>query len=149
MLICPNRVAQLCYDFYSQKIPSKNKPVANQWTTLAAILMTSNNCKGYLNTYRSTWLLKLKNFICFFYCIEDQTELQILCLTTGTKCLSEKQLPVDGSLVHDSHAEVLARRCFIRFGKNHQFKKRCLSKVRTLIFYFLTVKNSFKRCYGF
>ena len=66
MLICPNRVAQLCYDFYSQKIPSKNKPVANQWTTLAAILMTSNNCKGYLNTYRSTWLLKLKNFIWFF-----------------------------------------------------------------------------------
>ena len=85
-----NRVAQTCYDFYKKTIPLKCRPVSAEWTTLASILLETNN----------------------------QTSLKVLCLTTGTKCLSEKQLPVDGTLVHDSHAEVLARRCFIRYMLN-------------------------------
>lgn len=61
-----------------------------------------------------------------FLAVKDsRTDLKILCLTTGTKCLAEKQLPVDGSLVHDSHAEVLARRCFIRYLLNEISKIKC------------------------
>lgn len=55
-------------------------------------------------------------------------DLKILCLTTGTKCLAEKQLPIDGSLVHDSHAEVLARRCLIRYLFNEIAKLKCNDK---------------------
>jgi hypothetical protein len=35
---------------------------------------------------------------------------QVVSLATGTKCLSAVARSCDGSLVHDSHAEVLARR---------------------------------------
>lgn len=89
MLISADQVANVCYDFYKKNVPSKNQPVNNEWTTLATIIQVKNNNK-----------------------IPD---LKVICLTTGTKCLAEKALPIDGSLVHDSHAEVLARRCFKRY----------------------------------
>jgi len=89
-----NRVAQICYDFYKKTVPPKCKPANTEWTTLASILLETRISSN------------------------DETSLKVLCMTTGTKCLSEKQLPVDGTLVHDSHAEILARRCFIRYMIN-------------------------------
>ncbi len=84
-----NRVAQTCYDFYKKKIPSKWRPSATEWTILASILSETSD----------------SNF-------------KVLCLATGTKCLSEKELSVDGTSIHDSHAEILVRRCFIRYILN-------------------------------
>ena len=89
MKISANEVADTCYNYYKNSIPNKNKPVENEWTTLASILSINQGNDG-------------------------KASLKVLCLTTGTKCLPEKLLPFDGSLIHDSHAEVLARRCFIR-----------------------------------
>ncbi|KAJ7755671.1 adenosine deaminase/editase [Mycena maculata] len=40
---------------------------------------------------------------------------KIVSLATGTKCLPATRLPVDGESVHDSHAEVLARRGAVRW----------------------------------
>ena len=37
----------------------------------------------------------------------------VVALATGSRCLGASQLPADGSLLHDSHAEVLARRAFL------------------------------------
>lgn len=38
---------------------------------------------------------------------------------TGSKCLGENELSLDGSLVHDSHAEVVAKRAFILYLLDH------------------------------
>ncbi|KAG9015596.1 hypothetical protein FRB90_004773 [Tulasnella sp. 427] len=41
--------------------------------------------------------------------------LKCISLGTGTKCLPESKLPPKGDILHDSHAEVLARRSAIRW----------------------------------
>jgi tRNA-specific adenosine deaminase 1 len=40
---------------------------------------------------------------------------KIMSLATGTKCLPVSKLTTDGESVHDSHAEVLARRAAVRW----------------------------------
>lgn len=50
--------------------------------------------------------------------------VKVISLATGTKCLPTAKLPVQGEALHDSHAEVLARRGAIRWfleeiGRSH------------------------------
>ncbi|KIK99701.1 hypothetical protein PAXRUDRAFT_30345 [Paxillus rubicundulus Ve08.2h10] len=40
---------------------------------------------------------------------------KIIALATGCKCLPKDRLPQQGDALHDSHAEVLARRCALRW----------------------------------
>lgn len=40
---------------------------------------------------------------------------KIIGLATGSKCLPKDKLPLQGEAVHDSHAEVLVRRCALRW----------------------------------
>ncbi|KAJ7873356.1 adenosine deaminase/editase [Mycena olivaceomarginata] len=63
------------------------RPPARQWTILASFFLTSS----------TTGLHK------------------IISLATGTKCLPANRLPADGESLHDSHAEVLARRGAVRW----------------------------------
>jgi tRNA-specific adenosine deaminase 1 len=42
-------------------------------------------------------------------------EIKVISLATGTKCLPTSKLSNRGELVHDSHAEVLARRSALRW----------------------------------
>lgn len=42
-------------------------------------------------------------------------QLKVISLATGTKCLPASNLPILGDALHDSHAEVLARRGAIRW----------------------------------
>jgi len=46
---------------------------------------------------------------------ENEDDMRVVSVTTGTKCASMKSLDAKGETVSDSHAEVLARRCFIHF----------------------------------
>jgi tRNA-specific adenosine deaminase 1 len=46
---------------------------------------------------------------------ESLTQPKIIALATGCKCLPKDKLPLQGEAVHDSHAEVLARRCAVRW----------------------------------
>ncbi|KAL1681272.1 hypothetical protein EV122DRAFT_205797 [Schizophyllum commune] len=45
----------------------------------------------------------------------DTPEFRIISLGTGTKCLPTCQLPLHGEALHDSHAEIIARRGAIRW----------------------------------
>ena len=46
---------------------------------------------------------------------EKREDLQVVALGTGTKCLPGDEYTLDGSAVHDCHAEIIARRSLIRW----------------------------------
>ncbi|KAJ7781626.1 adenosine deaminase/editase [Mycena metata] len=50
-----------------------------------------------------------------FFLTSCATGFKIVSLATGTKCLPSNKLPADGEALHDSHAEVLARRGAVRW----------------------------------
>ncbi|KAI9066359.1 adenosine deaminase/editase [Trametes sanguinea] len=49
------------------------------------------------------------------FVLRTSEELRVISLGTGSKCLPAERLPPHGDALHDSHAEVLARRGFIRW----------------------------------
>ena len=42
-------------------------------------------------------------------------DAQLICLTTGSKCISGSFLSMEGESLNDCHAEVLARRCLVNY----------------------------------
>lgn len=42
-------------------------------------------------------------------------DAKVVAIGTGTKCFTDKYKDENGTILHDMHAEVLARRSFIRF----------------------------------
>ena len=83
-----SQVATECFDKF-RTLPKQGKPTDKQWTVLAGIVLVRNH--------------------------SEKLELKIVSLATGTKCLdgSTRLESNPGTLLHDSHAEVLARRGFI------------------------------------
>ena len=89
------RIAENCYHQYDQLI-SGGKPSNNQWTHLAG-----------------------------FVSVDKDEHIEVLSLGTGTKCLGGQieERGQNGCLLHDSHAEVIARRALLRL-----FYEEILSK---------------------
>ncbi|BFZ12905.1 hypothetical protein BsWGS_15944 [Bradybaena similaris] len=73
-----------------KKLPKKGKPQSNrEWTLLSGVVMSIKEKFG----------IKLKT----------------LSLGTGSKCIGKSKMSPKGDVLNDSHAEVLARRAFLRF----------------------------------
>ncbi|KAJ4472103.1 adenosine deaminase/editase [Lentinula aciculospora] len=51
----------------------------------------------------------------FYLTSSTSRDCKIISIGTGTKCLPKCRLPIQGEAVHDSHAEILARRGAIRW----------------------------------
>jgi hypothetical protein len=82
-----DKIALSCYNQFNL-LSSRGKPLSNEWTHLAA-----------------------------FVSINENNQIDILSIGTGTKCLGgqKEERGIQGCLLHDSHAEVIARRSLIRF----------------------------------
>jgi len=78
------KIARLCLDKF-KKLPKQGKPTAGQWTVLAGLVL------------------------------EYENRLHLISLATGTKCLSgeERWKATKGTILNDSHAEILVRRGFL------------------------------------
>lgn len=81
-----NRVSELCLNFYDKLPNSKRLHKDTEWTILSAIVMERNG-----------------------------GNLEVVAMGTGTKCIGANMLSASGDILNDSHAEIIARRTFIRF----------------------------------
>uniref|UniRef100_A0A182PFS6 tRNA-specific adenosine deaminase 1 n=1 Tax=Anopheles epiroticus TaxID=199890 RepID=A0A182PFS6_9DIPT len=87
-----NRIARACLAQF-EKLPKTGKPNESfEWTILSAIVLERR-----VSTPNAT------------------SDIRVVALGTGTKCLAGNELSSRGDRVNDSHAEVLARRAFVRY----------------------------------
>lgn len=88
-----DQVAQLCYNHFD-KLPKKGKPLqGKEWAIISAIIqkIDSKEKHGYF--------------------------LKIISLGTGSRCVGQTKMAssLNGDLLSDSHAEIIAKRCFMRY----------------------------------
>jgi tRNA-specific adenosine deaminase 1 len=81
-----NKISELCLNFYDKLPNSKRLQKETEWTILSAIVMQRNGC-----------------------------DFEIVAMGTGTKCIGANLLSANGNIINDSHAEIIARRAFLRF----------------------------------
>jgi tRNA-specific adenosine deaminase 1 len=90
-MVFANEVAELCYSKYT-KLPKTGKPIeGKEWTHVAGIVKV-DDCK----------------------CSSDVPK-DVVALGTGSKCIGKSKMSSTGDIVNDSHAEVMARRGFLRY----------------------------------
>lgn len=108
-----DRVARCVFDQFAQ-LPKAGRPTASEWTVLSAILKYTPSGE----------------------------HLEVVSLGTGTKCLSQDLISTTGDRLNDSHAEIMARRGFLRYLLNEMRKSRRIADGADTIFsYDATLKQ--------
>ncbi|MCL4129007.1 UNVERIFIED_CONTAM: hypothetical protein GTU68_007154 [Idotea baltica] len=79
------RISTACLNKF-KGLGKNGKPVGKEWTVLACVV--KSEAKG------------------------AKFDLEVVALGTGSKCLGGSELPRSGDRLHDSHAEIIARRAF-------------------------------------
>ncbi|XP_034669711.1 tRNA-specific adenosine deaminase 1 [Drosophila subobscura] len=79
-------ISKLCYDKFDL-LPKTGKPSANQWTVLSCVVEHNRQTR----------------------------DSRVVALGCGTKCIGYTRHCPKGFILNDSHAEVLARRAFLRY----------------------------------
>ncbi|XP_071480310.1 tRNA-specific adenosine deaminase 1-like [Diadema antillarum] len=93
---CFKHLSETCMSHYNTVLPKKGKPEdRREWTLLAAILQS--NAK------------------------ESSSKYTVVSMATGSKCIGASKMSKAGDILNDSHAEILARRGFLRY-LYHQLK---------------------------
>eukprot|EP00903_Cladosiphon_okamuranus_P009780 g9297.t2 len=104
-----DRIASAVIEQYDSLRP-RGKPQGREWTVLAGIVAQDTRKKccaaatgGKPSSAASSSLSRSSACSC----------LRVITLATGNKCVGRDKITDDGSVVHDSHAEVLARRALL------------------------------------
>jgi tRNA-specific adenosine deaminase 1 len=98
MATLADHIAQTALQHYERRLPTKGKPKDSEWTVFASIVATTKT-----SSTSSDHGLDL-----------DQPPASwVVSCATGTKCTAS-QNDRTGCVLHDSHAEVLARRGLVR-----------------------------------
>jgi len=101
-------IAKCCIDKY-EGFPKRFKPLPNQWTILAGIVMErrekeeGKKGKEIEECPMDVNKKQVNNPSLFLECVS---------LATGMKCLGRSHRLPTGEIINDSHAEVLSRRAF-------------------------------------
>uniref|UniRef100_A0A8C4T7U4 tRNA-specific adenosine deaminase 1 n=1 Tax=Erpetoichthys calabaricus TaxID=27687 RepID=A0A8C4T7U4_ERPCA len=107
-----DEIASLCYEHYVCKLPKTGMPEAGrEWTLLAAVVKIQDSVDG----------------------TSSQESKEIVSLGTGTKCIGQLKMSQKGDVLNDSHAEVIARRGFLRY-LYHQLKLAVATDDRSIFF---------------
>ncbi|XP_078608657.1 tRNA-specific adenosine deaminase 1-like [Branchiostoma floridae x Branchiostoma japonicum] len=82
-----DRIASLSCEHYVRRLPKKGKPVeGREWTLMATVLKQ-----------------------------DEDGSLDVVAMGTGSKCIGQSKMRLEGDVLHDSHAEIIARRAFLRY----------------------------------
>ncbi|XP_072013908.1 tRNA-specific adenosine deaminase 1-like [Amphiura filiformis] len=88
-MISADDIARLCVKHYDNCLPKKGKPeTGREWTLMAAVIKS------------------------------EKGNVSVVSMATGTKCIGKTQMSKTGEVLSDSHAEILARRAFLRYLYN-------------------------------
>ncbi|XP_035252528.1 tRNA-specific adenosine deaminase 1 isoform X2 [Anguilla anguilla] len=91
-----DEIARLCYNRFDE-LPKRGKPEpGREWTLLAAVVKVSEApSQGQPG--------------------RKVVEKEVVSLGTGTKCIGQSAMSPRGDVLNDSHAEIIARRGFVRY----------------------------------
>ncbi|KAH9495636.1 tRNA-specific adenosine deaminase 1, partial [Bulinus truncatus] len=97
-----NSIADEAFRAY-KVLPKKGKPqLHKEWTLLAAVIMKSKIRHSEESSENNL----------------TKDVLETVALGTGSKCIGKSKMSTRGDVLNDSHAEILARRAFLRFLYN-------------------------------
>lgn len=94
----PDLIADCIIAFY-ESLPRRGKPQSSEWSVLAGIVA-----------------------------VESDSSMEAVCAATGTRCIGKALMRPEGTVLHDSHAETIARRALI-----HQTFSELLGETEPLI----------------